>query len=132
SMIETRKSNTPAAANQYFFRPVNLNTRVDETQQVDTLNVFNGGSPSNDKGTLTSDHLTGLGMGGDAVIAGRTLPGGIVYTDLEVLNIALGTGNDDFTVLSTHAGATNISAGAGNDTITVRSINGHTSIDAAA
>ena len=132
SVIEARKFNQPLAGNEYFYRPVNLNTRVDESDQVDTLNVFNGNSPANDVGVLTSGHLTGLGMGGDAVIAGRTLPGGIVYRELEVLNIALGTGNDDFTVLSTHAGATNISAGAGNDIITVRSINGHTSIDAGA
>ena len=130
SIVETRKFNTPVAGNHYFYRPVNLNTRVDEAEQVDTMNVYNNGSPADDVGVLTADHLTGLGMGGDTVIAGRTLPGGIVYRDLEVLSIRLGSGNDDFTVVSTHAGATNISAGAGNDDITVQSIDGHTRVDA--
>ena len=37
SIIEPRKSNTPVANNHYFYRPVNLNTRVDEAQQVDTV-----------------------------------------------------------------------------------------------
>ena len=125
SIIETRKFNQAQAGNCYFYRPVNLNTRVDETTQVDTLNVFNGGSPADDIGVLTADHLTGLGMAGDTVIAGRTLAGGIVYGDIEVLNIELGSGNDTFTVASTHAGATNISTGAGNDTVYVQSIDGH-------
>ena len=129
SIIETRKFNQAAAGNQYFYRPVNLNTRVDESVQVDTLNVSNAGSPANDVGVLTATQLTGLGMAGDTVIAGRILPGGIVYRDLEVLNIALGAGNDTFTIVSTHTGATNIVASAGNDVIHVQSIDGHTSID---
>ena len=83
-------------------------------------------------GVLTADHLTGLGMAGDTVIAGRTLPGGIVYRDLEVLNIMLGSGNDTFTILSTHEGATNIYGGAGNDEFHVQAIAGHTTIDAGA
>lgn len=91
-----------------------------------------GDTPSNDTGVLTAGQLTGLGMAGDTVIAGRTLPGGIVYRDLEVLNIVLGTGNDTFHVLSTHAGSTNIASGAGNDIFYVQSIDGHTAIDAGA
>jgi hypothetical protein len=132
SIVETRKFNTPVAGNNYFYRPVNLNTRVDEATQVDTMTVYNSGSPADDEGELTADHLTGLGMGGDTVIAGRTLPGGIVYRDLEVLDIRLGSGNDKFTVLSTHTGTTRISSGTGIDHIVVQSIDGHTSIDAGA
>src|SRR6185295_6490534 len=116
----------------YFYRPVNLNTRVDEADQVDTLTIYNGDSPANDIGTLTEDHLTGLGMGGEAVIGGRTLPGGIIYRDLEVLTIHLGSGNDTFYIVSTHTGATNIYGGAGDDHIHVQSITGHTTIDAGA
>ena len=50
-----------------------------ELNQVDTLNVFNDDSPAADVGQLTSTRLTGLGMGGDTVIAGRKLNGGISY-----------------------------------------------------
>jgi hypothetical protein len=131
SIVETRKFNAPAVDNHYFYRPVNLNTRVDEADQVDTMIVYNGNSPADDEGVLTADQLTGLGMAGDTVIAGRTLPGGIVYRGLEVLTIELGSGNDIFHVVSTHTGATNIDSGAGNDQIFVQSIDGHTTIDAA-
>ncbi|MFA5123571.1 beta strand repeat-containing protein, partial [Zavarzinia sp.] len=129
SIIETREFNAPLAGNEYFYRPVNLNTRVDEADQVDTLTIYNGNSPADDEGVLTEDHLTGLGMAGATVIAGRTLPGGIVYRNLEVLNVDLGRGNDIFHVISTHSGATNIFTGAGNDEIHVQSIDGHTTID---
>ncbi|KPK03543.1 MAG: hypothetical protein AMS20_10425, partial [Gemmatimonas sp. SG8_28] len=130
SVIELREFNEPLPGNEYFYRPVNLNTRVDEADQVDTLNIFHGNSPADDVGVLTGDHLTGLGMGGDTVIAGRVLPGGITYRDLEVLSIELGTGNDSFYILSTHAGATNIASGRGDDTLYVDQISGHTTIDA--
>ena len=61
----------PSAGDKYFYTPVNLNERVDEADQVDTLNVFNGHSPANDVGTLTGTTITGLGMGGRTVIGGR-------------------------------------------------------------
>ena len=48
---------------KYVVKPLNLNTRVDEADQVDTLNVFNGDSPADDTGTLTATQLSGLGMG---------------------------------------------------------------------
>ena len=51
---------------------------------------------------------------------------GIVYRDLEVLNIRLGAGHDSFDVVSTHAGSTSIWSGAGNDEIRIYSIDGHT------
>ncbi|MFA5123855.1 hypothetical protein, partial [Zavarzinia sp.] len=130
SIVETRKFNTPVPGNHYFYRPVNLNTRVDEATQVDTMTVYNGNSPADDTGMLTSDQITGLGMADGTVIAGRDLPGGIVYRDLEVLNIELGRGVDRFTVVSTHTGSTNIFTGAGADIITVQSIDGHTRIEA--
>ena len=44
-------------------------------EECDTLIVFHGNSPANDEAVLTAEQLTGLGMGGDAVIGGRVLPG---------------------------------------------------------
>ena len=52
-------------------------------------------------------------MGGDAVIGGQTIAGGISYTGLEVVNVYLGSGNNTFTVESTHAGSTTIVGGRG-------------------
>ena len=56
-----------------------------ETKQVDTLNVYNEDSISDDVGDADATRLTGLGMGGDQFVAGRSLPGGITYGDLEAL-----------------------------------------------
>ena len=42
---------------------------IRDGEQVDVINVFHGNSPSDDVGTLTRDHLTGLGMGDEVVIA---------------------------------------------------------------
>src|SRR5262249_53759647 len=78
----------PAAkGSEYFYAPVNPNTRVDETQQVDTMVVWHGNSPADDKGTLTATTLTGLGMADQTTINGRTLPGGITYGGLEVVDL---------------------------------------------
>ena len=103
-----------------------------EDNQVDTLIADNSDSPANDVGALTSTRLTGLGMAPDTYVAGRLLPGGIVYAELEALNVLLGYGNDTFTVESTHGGTTTIAGGAGNDSFRVRTISGHTAIDAGA
>ena len=107
------------AGDTYTVMPLNLNTRVDETVQVDTLNVFHGNSPSDDTGTLTQSRLSGLGMGGDTFIADRPFDGGITYANLEALNIELGTGDDTLTIESTHTGTTHVSTGRGDDTIVV-------------
>ena len=128
SIIEAREPSEPEAGNEYFFRPVNLNTRVEEADQVDTLNVYNNNSPENEGGELTDRALTGLGMGGNTIIAGRELPGGIEYRELEVLNVGLGTGVDDFTITSTHGVATNIDFGRDDDIVHVVAITGHTTL----
>lgn len=112
----------------YFYSPVNPNVRVDEAEQVDTLNVFNGNSPADDVGVLTADRIYGLGMGPDTVIGGVAIPGGIQYAKLEVLNIELGYGNDRFTIESTHQGVTRLYAGRGDDHVDIRLISGHTTV----
>ena len=122
----------PVAGDDYFYLPVNPNVRVNEDDQVDVLNVYNGNSPSNDAGVLTENRLYGLGMGPDTVIAGEEMPGGIQYTDFEALNIELGYGNDTLAVESTHKGTTSIAGGGGNDTISVKTAAGHATIDAGA
>ena len=85
---------TPDTDDRYFFTPVNPNLRVTESDQVDTLNVFHGNSLSDDVGLLTADRLSGLGMGGETVIAGRTFAGGIELIDLDEINIELGKCNE--------------------------------------
>ncbi|HET7352029.1 MAG TPA: hypothetical protein VFJ28_13915 [Marmoricola sp.] len=102
---------------------------VIEEDQVDTLVVDNHNSVASESGTLTSSHLSGLGMGGPRTIGGIAFAGGITYTGLEALQILLGSGVDTFTVESTHHGRTEIATGAGADVVTVRGAAGHTRID---
>ncbi|MCK9231001.1 MAG: hypothetical protein M0P18_10020, partial [Syntrophales bacterium] len=116
------------AGHDYFYSPVNPNVRVDEVEQVDTLNVFNGNSPADDVGVLTADRICGLGMGPDTVIGGVAISGGIQYANLEVLNIELGYGNDRFTIESTHQGVTRLYTGRGDDHVDIRLISGHTTV----
>jgi Ca2+-binding RTX toxin-like protein len=77
---------------------------VDEATQVDYMFVHDEDSPADSSGVLTSTRLYGLNMGPDLVISGRLRPGGITYGALEVLEIDLGRGNNDFTVLGTPTG----------------------------
>ncbi|MCA9172598.1 MAG: hypothetical protein KDB23_33265, partial [Planctomycetales bacterium] len=121
--------NLAAAAQTYFYSPVNPNVRVDEAVQVDVLNVFNGNDVSNNIGGMTEDLIYGLGMGPDTVIGETQLRGGISYNNLERLHIELGSGADDFLVESTHIGETTLQTGGGNDDIGVQAISGHTVID---
>ena len=119
----------PVAGDQYTVTPVNLNTRVDESQQVDTLNVVNTNSPANDTGTITESSISGFGMGGPTVVSGLTFPGGITYSNIEQVNVGLGGGNNDVTIASTSTGATTtLTTGNGDNTVHVLSIGGHASI----
>ncbi|MFT7227617.1 MAG: hypothetical protein ACI8PW_000192, partial [Methylophilaceae bacterium] len=118
-----------SAGTGYLITPLNSNNFVSEPGQVDVVNVYNRNSVSNDAGTLTEDRLYGLGMGPTSVIGGETVLGGISYTNLEQVNIYLGSGKDQFTVESTHQGTTAIYGGAGDNVIDVNTIAGHTTID---
>ncbi|MCH7628087.1 MAG: hypothetical protein IH997_05145, partial [Proteobacteria bacterium] len=118
----------PDAGDLYAIAPVNPNVRVSEDVQVDTLNIFHGDSPSDDFGVLTENRLIGLGMGGDTIISGLIIPGGVTFANLEVINIELGSGNDHFTIESTHEGSTTVNTGAGRDVVNVRTTAGHTTI----
>ncbi|HVP74739.1 MAG TPA: hypothetical protein VMS63_01865, partial [Gaiellaceae bacterium] len=122
----------PSVGDQYYVAPLNLNTRVDESTQVDTLLVDDSNSPSNEVGTITEGSVTGLSMGGDTTIAGQTIAGGISYSNIETLDVQLGSGDDHLTVSSTGDGNTFVSTGAGNDTVDVVTTVGHTSISTGA
>ncbi|MBI3095551.1 MAG: hypothetical protein HYY97_11840, partial [Rhodocyclales bacterium] len=113
----------------YFITPVNRNFLVIEEDQVDVLNAFNRSSVSDDAGVLTDSRLTGFGMGGDTIVAGKAVKGGISYQGLEQFNLMLGSGNDRLTIESTHLGSTTVTGGVGNDTITLKTIGGHTFVD---
>ena len=119
----------PLLGNDYYYSPLNANFDVEETDQVDVLNVFNGDSPSDDVAELTDDRLTGLGIGGDTVIGGREIEGGIAYKSLEEINIELGTGNDSLVIHDTHAGLTTVSTGEGNDRVAVANTSGTLNIE---
>ena len=114
----------PGAGDSYYYAPYNPNFSVDELEQVDTINVYNSDSPSNDVGTLTEDRLTGFGIGGDTVISGRLIAGGIHYKELESFNLFLGSGDDSLVVDSTHKGYTAIHLNDGDDRVAIRSTNG--------
>jgi hypothetical protein len=89
--------------------------------EADTLNVDDTGDSVGNTGTLTSTELTGLGMTGK-----------LVYGSLEALKISLGSGDDTFTVKSTHGGSTELNTNAGGDTVTLESIAGTTTVNPAA
>ncbi len=67
----------------------------DPTSGSDWLYVDDTGDTTDNTGTLTSTTITGLGM---AV--------GITYGTIEHLVISLGSGDDTFTIESTHGAAT--------------------------
>lgn len=91
---------------------------IDGASATDTLNIDDTGNTSNATGIITNSAITGFGM----------TTGSISYSNFEILNFNLGTGNNNVTINSTHAGTTNINGNTGNDTFTVNSIVGSTNI----
>jgi len=85
----------------YAVTSESFNFFIDETTQVDFLFVHDEDSPADSTGVLTPNRLFGLNMGPDLVLGGKLQPGGITYACFEVLEINLGIGNNDFTVLGT-------------------------------
>ena len=71
----------------------------------DYLSVDDTADDVDNTGVLTSARITGLGMGNvNQQVVEAAL--GITYGTIEDLYIALGTGNDHFTIDSTHNGST--------------------------
>ncbi|WP_207493738.1 calcium-binding protein [Yoonia litorea] len=109
----------------YSYAPVNLNLRVNEETQIDTLIIYNNESPAVEEAVLTDTRLTGLGMAGDTPIGGEVFAGGLTYFDIEVLDLRLGKNTDRLTIETTHSGTTLIDTAGGDDEITVKTTNGH-------
>ena len=100
---------------------------TDDTGDVDRVNVFSDGTSEQTIGTLTSNNISGLGMGGSLTIdQGEdgienlvTYAGGITYEGMDIVEVMLGRGNDIFTVDSTAEGTiTAIHGGGGDDHLT--------------
>jgi Ca2+-binding RTX toxin-like protein/Ca2+-binding EF-hand superfamily protein len=97
---------------------------IDGGTEFDVVNVDDSHNTTAKAGTLTQNTLRGLAM-----------PAGINYTNLEDLNLWLGTGADVLFIDSTHGGTTQVYAGDGNattnerdDTIGIKTIAGVTTI----
>ena len=120
----------PSAGDDYFFTPINANTRVDEAEQVDVVEVFNRESIANESATVSFDRLTGLGLGTDIILDQQVIPGGITYGNVEELNLHLGQGANEVVIESTHEGTTNVTTQDQNDTFDIKTVFGHTTIEA--
>ncbi|NEQ95341.1 MAG: DUF4347 domain-containing protein [Cyanothece sp. SIO2G6] len=79
--------------------------------------VDDSGDTQDNVGSLTSDFLSGLGLGA-----------GIQYTTLESLNLYTGNGSESFTVDSTHSNETAINTNSGNDDIYINTVDGNTTL----
>jgi hypothetical protein len=90
---------------------------VNGVRGMDILNVDDTGSVLPETAVLSAASLTGLGMAH-----------GITYNGFAALAVLLGAGNNNFTILDTHAGSTVVAGGAGNDTFNVEAVSGNTSI----
>jgi len=76
----------------------------------DALTIDYSGDTAGLTGSLTRNTLTGLNMTGT-----------LSYDTFETLTLNLGAGDDNFSIRSTHDGATNLFAGAGMNTVTIGS-----------
>jgi Ca2+-binding RTX toxin-like protein len=93
---------TDADIRSYAITQESPNFFVNEATQVDFMFVHDEDSPADSTGTLTATRLSGLNMGPDITIGGqRYVAGGITYGNLEVLQIDLGKGFNNFSVLGT-------------------------------
>ena len=90
---------------------VNGHLAINGDANDDALNVDDSGDSTGDRGSLTSSRIEQIfGVGGS-----------ITYATFEDLQIDLGTGDDTFTIESTHGSPTTVSAGAGDDRIIANS-----------
>ena len=87
----------------------------------DVLNVDETGETGGSAGFLNSTMLTGLGM-----------TGRVEYDTLELLDINLGPGSDQFTISDTYSYVTVLNANSGLDRIAVKGVSGLTTVNAGA
>jgi Ca2+-binding RTX toxin-like protein len=131
----------PTSESKYAITRMSPTFFVEESEQIDVLNVFNDASKTNDVGGLERAafendlitlgdplNLSGLNMAGDLTVDIseaqdgsnlQTIIGGITFDDMEIFDLMLGKGNDMLTIRDTlttdadHGGITFIH-GAGN------------------
>ena len=85
---------------------------------TDVLRINDSGDTAANTGALTSTVVSGLGTAG------------ITYSNVETLNIDLGSGVDGFTIASTYGNLTNLRSQDGADNLLVQTVAGYTTIDA--
>jgi Ca2+-binding RTX toxin-like protein len=139
-----------SAISKYAISRMSENFFAVEEEQIDYVFVYNEDSPADNIGAragilqdsttvgyegnsivesfvtgMDGKWLSGLGMGAeDLLIGGIYHPRGITYGDMEVVEINMGDGADEFTIADTHVRAdgyqtwTIINAGRGNDIVT--------------
>ncbi|MFO0942483.1 MAG: hypothetical protein U0930_17230 [Pirellulales bacterium] len=101
--------------------PVGQTDSTNELQQTDTLLIFNDASVSDDSLVVTPTNLSGINMSTtNSVIPDENggpdtiIPAGINYYDLEVLQVMMGSGNDNITVNGSSPGTMTVIHGGGN------------------
>ena len=106
SGADTVNVSSDAPANIGTVNDISSDLTINGDAGADTLNISDAGDPNDNTGDLTSTQLTGLGMSST-----------LTYGSLETLNIQLGSGNDNFSIHSSHAPSiSNVAAGPGDDT----------------
>lgn len=85
----------------YALTSESLNFFVEEVASVDVMFVNDDDSPADSSGVLTANRLFGLNMGPNTVIGERERAGGITFGNLEVIDITLGAGYNDFEIKGT-------------------------------
>ncbi|CAB9505193.1 Kringle domain [Seminavis robusta] len=75
-------------------------------------------------GTLTHDQFFGMNMGQNLVISGNAQRDGIVYRDMNLVELFLGNGADDITIESTAEALYLLHTGADDDDVHVKNISG--------
>ncbi len=88
--------------------PVAIDRVYNESEETDSLRVYNDYRSSDQSGVLSTSNLSGLGMGSDDVVrAGlgsdpdQLIKAGINYAGIDVLELLLGEGNDSLTIDTT-------------------------------
>jgi hypothetical protein len=88
-----------------IFKRLNIDAGVQRNRDI--LNLDDWGDTDNNTGVVTAQSVSGLDLGQ-----------GIYYSQFELLDLKLGSGADDLTLLTTSA-FTNIDTGAGNDRLRI-------------
>lgn len=142
------------AGNEYVLinsSPANFFAR--EEDQVDLLFVRDTNAMTNEQGRLifyteepvdaydtplydvdlaNRGQLVGLGMGPARTIGlgenAVRLPAGIIFDEIEMLDIALGSGDNRFVIEGTHSGATRLHAGDGDSEVEIWTVAGQTTV----